>query len=1057
MAVEGEIVTNAANMDPDLAEADQRLGGSGVMLFGGTLFNMEDYNPDLQGQKGLEIFEQMRRSDPDVSGGLNSVLFPLRSAHWDIRPADEQNKEYVKHADLCRKWIMGTGRRDPWARKWPQTLWHMLLALADGFSASELVWGVDRENNQVIHNIAPILTKSVNRFQFELDGSGQLDFMEQRAWTVDRGYVTQPIPREKLLLYTFAQEGDNLFGWPMLRAAYQPWFHKLKLMIIDGIRHERHGVGFTVIKIPKGASPEQKRRAKRLVREMRVHDRQGIAIESDFDIQIMFPSGSGTDIMASVSFLRSQIQQVLFAQFMELGAGKTGSFGMAASKIDLMLLAMQGVANDIINVATSQLIIPMVERNFGVQDEYPIMTCEDLNQMTGQALAEMVGPLLTSQAVTGDSDLEQFLRKAAQLPPLPEWKKKIMEELEKIQLKTQLKLAKNPPPPPPGFPGVPPVPGQPGQPPGAPPPEGTQEGDEEQKGKKKPAKGAPAEEEGAKPKGKAKTTSELEYRADLRLFADATPWVPRREALPHERYCAFSEHMDYLTAEPRRILHRVVRDYRERMIARVASKAASAAVAEDNRALAVQNMPRPMEKDLARELTGALMRAYTRGRASMAEERARQLRGMPWKPTVRTLADDGDPDASEDEIEDDSIDPEEIDDTPTEPTAEEKGWIGSIAGLFTGLLLSRMAIEAVRSGGVARQAELDRGRAEGRIRASLTDAMTDGRLTADLGGVVMQAFTTGREDQAEAYGTATTAFYSAMMDDGTCGPCASLDGEEHEPGDEAYTVPNSNCDWPERCRCVNIYIFKDGSETADEDTSIAASETRLLYSDDQPRDDHGRFGEGGGAKDPSAEKSGAGERMARPENPVPRGERSPANFEQSPWEMKEYANAPKPPMPSASTVDKAQQELLLAGKLEKDGYLTLYHVTTEDSLPGITEEGLVPGAMDAPGQDWQAQYSDVATYFHMDRGVALDQMKQAGPGTAVVSVRVPVNARMLQRLIPDEESSPNPNDIMKIFREGGAVALIGGAPRDRVRVVRRVREDGSTTSFWSERSKKVSS
>ena len=250
----------------------------------------------------------------------------------------------------------------------------------------------------------------------------------------------------------------------------------------------------------------------------------------------------------------------------------------------------------------------------------------------------------------------------------------------------------------------------------------------------------------------------------------------------HERYFALAEHVRWLDEEPGRVYAKVVRPARAKMADRIAASAASAT----DVSLAKADLPRPsLETLLAGDLTDELMRSYVRGRRSLLMERRSQLSGAPPSMHVRQ---------------------EEFD---FEPTSAQRSWVKRLAQVFSALMVKGMIDEASRAGMVSRNA--DRSEAEQRVDAvAAILALSEPVLEADLGGSVNQAFSNGRNEQAASMGEEiSSAFYSAIMDEATCGPCEVLDGEQHEPGDAEFVTPNPDCEGGARCRCVTIYVFRE--------------------------------------------------------------------------------------------------------------------------------------------------------------------------------------------------------------------------------------------------------
>lgn len=125
--------------------------------------------------------------------------------------------------------------------------------------------------------------------------------------------------------------------------------------------------------------------------------------------------------------------------------------------------------------------------------------------------------------------------------------------------------------------------------------------------------------------------------------------------------------------------------------------------------------------------------------------------------------------------------------------------------------------------------------------------------------------------------------------------------------------------------------------------------------------------------------------------------------------------------------DEIGEQLLEEGQLDDEGFLSLYHVTLSDPKD-ILREGLIPGKVEAPAQDWVAEHSSYATYFFRDREHAIDQAKQSGPGASVIRAQIAVIEQTLRRLVPDEDAGLGPREGIRAILNGENVGVIGGVP-----------------------------
>lgn len=97
----------------------------------------------------------------------------------------------------------------------------------------------------------------------------------------------------------------------------------------------------------------------------------------------------------------------------------------------------------------------------------------------------------------------------------------------------------------------------------------------------------------------------------------------------------------------------------------------------------------------------------------------------------------------------------------------------------------------------------------------LNRSLDSAAFRGEAAGITTRAFNIGREEFAEQYGSQVDSVeYSAILDNGTCGPCESLDGQSFDFQSEehiANTPPNRNCDGLGKCRCMLVYKWKGQS------------------------------------------------------------------------------------------------------------------------------------------------------------------------------------------------------------------------------------------------------
>lgn len=698
----------------DLKRVEPQQSGSGVVLIGRTLFNSQDYNPDMNGALGISRYERIRR-DPEVASCLDRIKRPVIAANWGIEPPEKGNKK-DEMVELCERYVMGVGSRRSDQTFKGGLLPHVLLALDFGVSALEKVWGVNEKGQQVYARLAPILPQSIR--EFEVGPLGECERLVQYAYT-NSGFQRTVIPdpktpgtaEEKIAVFTYRKEGDNFFGRAMLREVFQAWFHKSELWTLDGLQKERNGMGLTVIKIPQSVvdtTSAEYVSATKVAYELRAHERQGAVIGDGWELNQIFPTGTAPDIKGSMEYCDSQIARALGAEFIQLGNSPNGTRSLGDSKIDHFMLCLQGLTDMIEEFVNTQIIPVLIKQNYGPQEEYPRLQCEDLDKMSGKEKAEILKLLHDAGMIKYDRKMEEVLREENDFPEIDEaTREEEPSPLELIQAKAAATA-------------------------NAPPPSNT-----------------PPVQKAAGP----------------------------RALLPHEVHVDVSDIASFLDQEPNRIWHRVIEPLRADQIKRLSAAAAGAS----DEALAWGDLPRVLGKTMASELTAAVVQVYRRGRVDVARELSRQR---------ITKADDG---------EDEDI----------QPKQNELRWVKWLATGFVASQLSALITEAKKAGQIARNADLSQADTTERVMDALK-ALSEPSAIAELAGTITRAYQNGRNEQAKAMrDQIDTAYYSAVMDQGTCPSCAALDGAEHDLGDSTYDTPNMNCDWPPNCRCITVYVARD--------------------------------------------------------------------------------------------------------------------------------------------------------------------------------------------------------------------------------------------------------
>jgi hypothetical protein len=338
----------------------------------------EDFVTDLQGQRAVRTYREMRSNDAVVAGIMFAIETVLRELSWTVPPLSNDDPD-LRAADLA------SSAMSDMAHTWDDHLAEVLDMLVFGFSWFNTVYKYRRgdKTDQPSEYADGML--GWDRFSYrdpstlvrwELDGHNRVTGFVQAA----PGAGTVTIPLDRSIYYrtvTTSPEGRSL-----LRGAYRAWWMKKNVEDITAIGIERDLVGLPVAKMPaesllaKDATYDT---VKKIVTRIRRHEQEGVIFPSDrdqsgnllFDLDTIKSSGAAkVDPLAFIAAQAGDIAAVVLADFIRLGRDAVGSRALADPKQDLFRLAMDALADTIAATFNKQAVDPLMRLN-GYQPPFP--------------------------------------------------------------------------------------------------------------------------------------------------------------------------------------------------------------------------------------------------------------------------------------------------------------------------------------------------------------------------------------------------------------------------------------------------------------------------------------------------------------------------------------------------------------------------------------------------------------------------------------------------------------------------------------------------------------
>lgn len=409
---------------------DGELGASGTTIFGGYITD-EDYVSELTGSLALTTYNKMRKSDGVVKAALLACTLPVRAANWYIEPAsdDEKDKEV---ADFVSENLF-----NQMTITWDDFLRQALLMLAFGFSVFEKVFTeIEFEGKQMVgwRKFAPRLQGSILKWQTE-EGENGITQQFSTGGTVS-------IPIEKLLIFTHEKEGDNWLGISILRNAYRSWFFKSNIEKFNAIGFERQSVGIPYAKLPQGYSEDDRKRAEKLLKNLRVNEWGYMIQPEGWEVGFMdMKAKSVKDPDETIRRYNREILISVLAQFLDLGSGATGSRALSADHSSTFHNNLIAVARYIKDTINKYAIKQLVDLNYTVE-KYPTLKFSNIGLARYADVAKALTGLVQQGVVKTDEKLEDYIRQLMDLPEKPEEEETEREKPKEIPKQKELKPEK---------------------------------------------------------------------------------------------------------------------------------------------------------------------------------------------------------------------------------------------------------------------------------------------------------------------------------------------------------------------------------------------------------------------------------------------------------------------------------------------------------------------------------------------------------------------------------------------------------------------------------------
>jgi hypothetical protein len=388
----------------------------GSAVYAAALNRLGEYNPKLQGQAFWRIVEQMRNNSRILA--LEYLLtLPIISTHWEVRPAPNSPTSQ-EASDALNHNLFETAHKD---------LYELLrlgaLARFYGVRFLEPTWQITN-GIALVDDYIDIHPLTIYKLNF--DSRGNLISITQRAQTENTRTPTETeIPTDRLIRFTWREEGGNPLGYSDLRSLYPDWYRLEFLYTVLQIAAERAGIGAWQAKIPRDLwDNDQFRNALAdTVRRIRTHESGAIVIPQDVSLEVLTAiDKQGIDgIIKMIEHYETNLAAGVLANILQVGMRDIGTQALAQTLFEMFLYQLNQTCRWLQHTINRQLITRWLDYNYPQlpPEERPKLHFTDLRLLLKrEAVLNAISQAANASLITADTNLEDYIRDILSLPPL---------------------------------------------------------------------------------------------------------------------------------------------------------------------------------------------------------------------------------------------------------------------------------------------------------------------------------------------------------------------------------------------------------------------------------------------------------------------------------------------------------------------------------------------------------------------------------------------------------------------------------------------------------------
>lgn len=462
-------------------------GATGTINYEGYLSSTE-YNQDLIGSKGFDVWDEMLRSDASVREAMGHITAPIKNARWNVVAPEDPNDLEIEVTEFVRSALFDWSKQS-----FLEFLDEALEFLVFGHYVFETIYMVTEKSLNVPtieeeHSTTPPPQASNGKIEvaaaFPPSGGGPSttpilppptsepreipprQFVTWRRfsprlpktiskWNVDEfeelvsitqevtkgsQTITVDIPSEDLFVLSYQKRGAEWTGQSILRSAYKPWYLKAVVERIAGIAYERHGVGIPVAYLPREREADDAvaDTIEQMLQDLRAGEFSYLLFpgpkaqgnQAGYTFEIVSPPSGIPDFTPILEYLRGEIKAAVLARFSELGHTGSGARATATVQAEVWYNALHAIAR-FFEDSMDDPIRKLVDMNYEGVTRYPRMHASGIESRNLLEFAQSVSLLGNARFLYPDTPTRDWIRDTIDAPK---------ENPEEAEMQQQMEL-----------------------------------------------------------------------------------------------------------------------------------------------------------------------------------------------------------------------------------------------------------------------------------------------------------------------------------------------------------------------------------------------------------------------------------------------------------------------------------------------------------------------------------------------------------------------------------------------------------------------------------------